>query len=116
MNSLGREFVVTMFGESHGRCVGAVVDGCPAGLPLTEADVQKDVDLRRPGAGSASTARTEADRVEILSGLHEGRTSGAPITLVIWNHDIDDSDYEKIKDLARPGHADYTARVRYGGL
>jgi len=116
MNSFGRAFVVTVFGESHGRCVGAVVDGCPAGLPLTVGAVQADVDKRRPTGGPAATARAEADRVEILSGLHQGRTTGAPLTLVIWNRDVDDTDYERIKDLARPGHADYTARLKYGGF
>ena len=116
MNSLGSSFVVTVFGESHGRCIGAVVDGCPAGLPLAVEDIQKEVDLRRPGSGAAATARREADRVEVLSGLHEGRTTGAPLALVIWNRDVDDRDYERIKDLARPGHADYTARIKYGGF
>ncbi len=116
MNSFGRAFVVTVFGESHGRCVGAIVDGCPPGLPLTVEAVQADVDKRRPTGGPAATARAEADRVEILSGLHQGRTTGAPLTLVIWNRDVDDTDYERIKDLARPGHADYTARLKYGGF
>lgn len=116
MNSYGRSFVVTVFGESHGPCVGAVVEGCPAGLPLAVADVQADVDRRRPGGGPAATARAEADRVEVLSGLHEGKTTGAPLTLVIWNRDVDDSDYERLGDLARPGHADFTARVKYGGF
>ncbi len=116
MDSIGRVFTVTIFGESHGRCVGAVVDGCPAGVPLTVGDVQADVDRRRPGGGPAATARAEADEAEALSGFHEGRTTGAPITLVIWNKDVDDRDYDRIKDLARPGHADFTARVKYGGF
>lgn len=116
MNSIGKLFCVTSFGESHGPCVGAVVDGCPAGLALTLDDIQQEVDRRKPGAGAAATARRERDKVEVLSGLREGRTTGAPITLLVRNEDIDDSDYEKIAARLRPGHADYTALVKYGGF
>lgn len=115
-NSLGELFTVTSFGESHGPCVGVVVDGCPAGLPLTAADVQADVDRRKPGAGPASTRRSEEDRVEILSGVFNGYTTGAPICLLVWNEDADSTAYERIKDLPRPGHADYTASMKYGGF
>ena len=115
-NSLGEHFAVTSFGESHGRCVGVVVDGCPAGLPLTVADVQAEVDKRRPVAGPASTPRAEADEVEILSGVFKGITTGAPICMVVWNEDVDSTAYERIKDTPRPGHADYAAFVKYGGF
>ncbi|MFH1003719.1 MAG: chorismate synthase, partial [Chloroflexota bacterium] len=114
-NSLGTLFTVTSFGESHGRCVGAVIDGCPAGLPLTAADIQPEVNKRRPQAGAGATPRKEADKVEILSGVFNGATTGAPIGLLIWNQDVDSSDYERIRFLPRPGHADYTAYLKYGG-
>jgi len=115
-NSLGRLFTVTSFGESHGRCVGTIVDGCPVGLPITEEDIQKEVDRRRSGEGIAATARSEADRVEILSGVSDGFTNGAPICLLIWNRDVDSTAYEEIRFKPRPGHADYTAYVKYGGF
>jgi len=115
-NSFGKLFAITSFGESHGRCVGVIIDGCPAGLPLTEKDIQKEVDRRRPGAGIASTTRAEEDKVEILSGTFTGRTTGAPICLIIWNKDIDSREYEKTRFLPRPGHADYTAFIKYGGF
>jgi chorismate synthase len=115
-NSFGKLFTMTSFGESHGPCLGVVVDGCPAGLPLKAADIQGEVDRRRPGIGPASTGRSEKDKVEILSGVSGGRTTGAPICLLIKNEDVDDSDYEKIRSKLRPGHADYTAYVKYGGL
>jgi chorismate synthase len=115
-NSFGKFFTITGFGESHGKCVGAVIDGCPAGLPLTEADIQLELDKRRPGRGVASTARSEEDRVEVLSGVLDGFTTGAPLCLLVWNRDVDDADYEKIRFKLRPGHADYTAWVKYGGF
>ncbi len=115
MNSLGREFVITVYGESHGKCVGVVIDGCPAGLPLTEADIQADVDRRKPAGGPAATARAEQDRVEVLSGLLNEKTTGAPINLMVRNEDIDDSDYDRLGGLLRPGHADYTSYMKYGG-
>jgi len=114
-NSIGRLFKVTSFGESHGNAVGTVVDGCPAGLALTGADIQKDLDRRRSGGSAASTTRQEKDRVEILSGVSGGFTTGAPICLLIRNEDIDDTEYEKIRSKLRPGHADYTAYLKYGG-
>jgi chorismate synthase len=115
-NSLGRLFTITSFGESHGKCVGTIVDGCPAGLPITQADIQKEVDRRKAGEAVAATTRLEKDRVEILSGVSDGFTTGAPICLLIWNRDIDDSDYERIRFRPRPGHADYTAYMKYGGF
>jgi chorismate synthase len=115
-NSFGRLFTVTSFGESHGPCIGVVVDGCPAGLPLTAADIQKDLDRRRPGDSPGATARREKDKVEILSGVLNGFTTGAPVCALIRNEDIDESDYEKIRFKLRPGHADYTAFVKYGGF
>jgi chorismate synthase len=114
-NSLGQLFTITSFGESHGRCVGIVIEGCPAGLALTEADIQREVDKRRPAAVGA-TRRAEEDKVEILSGVFNSHTTGTPITLLIWNRDIDSSEYERIRFLPRPGHADYTAFMKYGGF
>ncbi|MBI4268050.1 MAG: chorismate synthase [Chloroflexi bacterium] len=116
-NSLGKLFTITSFGESHGRCVGVIIDGCPAGLPITEADIQKELDRRRPGAGGiASTTRAEEDKVEIMAGVFNGHTTGAPICLLVWNRDADSSQYDRIKATPRPGHADYTAFIKYGGF
>ena len=115
-NSLGKLFAITSFGESHGRCVGIIIDGCPAGLPITEQDIQREVDKRKPGVSMAATKRAEEDKVEILSGIFDGKTTGAPICLVIWNRDIDSSEYEKTRFLLRPGHADFTAFMKYGGF
>ena len=114
-DSMGKLFTITSFGESHGRCVGVIIDGCPAGLAVTGDDIQKEVDRRRPKS-SISTARNEPEIVEILSGINDGRTTGAPICLLVWNTDVDSSVYEKIKSLPRPGHADYTNFVKYGGF
>jgi chorismate synthase len=116
MNSFGSLFSITVFGESHGRCIGVVIDGCPAGLPLSDSDIQKDLDERRAGSTAASTTRKEADRPEILSGVFNGFTTGAPVCLLILNEEADDSDYKKIKSKLRPGHADFTARIKYGGF
>lgn len=113
-NSLGKLFTVTSFGESHGRCVGAVIDGCPAGLALSDEDVQMELDRRKPDTAAGGTGRKEEDRVEILSGLFNGYTTGAPICMLTWNRDADSSAYEHIKDTPRPGHADYTAALKYG--
>src|SRR3989304_2586141 len=114
-NSLGKMFTITSFGESHGKCVGVVIDGCPAGLSLTLEDIQKEVDKRRPGGSAASTTRAEEDKVDILSGIFNGHTTGAPICLLTWNRDADSSAYERMRFNPRPGHADYTAFVKYGG-
>ncbi len=113
-NSFGRAFVVTTFGESHGRALGCVVDGCPPGLELSEADIQADLDRRRPGRSRHTTQRKEPDQVQILSGVFEGRTTGTPIGLLIENKDQRSKDYGDIKDKFRPGHADYTYQQKYG--
>ncbi|MCK4387733.1 MAG: chorismate synthase [Dehalococcoidia bacterium] len=115
-NSLGKLFAITSFGESHGRCVGVVIDGCPAGLAITEKDIQREVNRRKPGASMGATRRVEEDVVEILSGVFNGRATGAPICLLVWNENVDSSEYEKVRFLPRPGHADYTAFMKYGGF
>lgn len=115
-NSIGKEFVVTCFGESHGRCVGAVIDGCPAGLPIAEEDIQMELDKRLPANKEIASARREKDVVEILSGTFEGFTTGAPICVLVWNKEVVSSDYDSIKYTPRPGHADYPARVKYIGF
>ncbi len=115
-NSIGKEFTVTTFGESHGKHVGVVVDGCPAGLPLSEADIQVELDRRIPAEPKIVSGRIEKDAAQILSGVFNGFTTGAPIALIVENKEVDSSDYEAIKDLPRPGHADYPARVKYGGF
>jgi chorismate synthase len=115
-NSIGKEFTVTTFGESHGKHVGVVVDGCPAGLPLSEADIQVELDRRIPAEPKIVSGRIEKDAAQILSGVFNGFTTGAPIALMVENKEVDSSDYEVIKDLPRPGHADYPARVKYGGF
>jgi len=115
-NSIGKEFVVTTFGESHGSVVGVIVDGCPAGLPLVEADFQEELDRRIPAETKIVSARIETDVAKIFSGVFNGFTTGAPITLMVENKDVKSGDYEDIKDLPRPGQADYPARIRYGGF
>ena len=115
-NSIGKEFVVTCFGESHGKCVGTVIDGCPAGLPLTKEDLQCELNKRLPNNKEIVSARREADIVELLSGTYEGFTTGAPICALVWNKEILSSDYAEIQDKPRPGHADYPARVKYMGF
>lgn len=115
-NSLGKIFTITSFGESHGNCVGIIIDGCPAGLAVAVGDIQKEVDKRRPGNWVLATARAEKDKVEILSGIFNGHTTGAPLCLLIGNKDVDSSEYERMRFLPRPGHADYTAFVKYGGF
>ncbi len=113
-NTFGKLFTVTTFGESHGEALGAIVDGCPPGLELCEDDLQRDLDRRRPGSSRHTTQRKEADRVRILSGVFEGRTTGTPIGLLIENTDQRSKDYSKIKDQFRPAHADYTYHHKYG--
>jgi chorismate synthase len=115
-NSIGERFRITSFGESHGRLVGVIVDGCPAGLELSEKEVQAELDRRRPGVTSISTPRREEDRVEILSGLLRGSTTGASICMIVWNREADSSPYERIRSTPRPGHADFTSWVKYGGF
>lgn len=113
-NTLGHLFCTTTFGESHGPAIGAVVDGCPPGLALSAQDLQIDLDRRRPGTSRHVTQRQEADQVEILSGVFEGRTTGTPIALLIKNTDQRSQDYREILDTYRPGHADYTYDQKYG--
>jgi len=113
-NSFGKVFVVSSFGESHGLALGAVVDGCPPGIELSEADLQGDLDRRKPGQSRYTTQRREGDEVKILSGVFEGKTTGTPIGLLIENTDQRSKDYSKIKDVFRPAHADYTYMQKYG--
>ncbi len=113
-NSFGKLFVVTSFGESHGKAIGCIVDGCPPGLALTEADLQFDLDRRKPGTSRHTTQRREDDEVQILSGIFDGKTTGTPISLLIHNKDQRSKDYGNIKNTFRPGHADYTYQHKYG--
>ncbi len=113
-NTFGTLFCVTSFGESHGPALGGVVDGCPPGLELAEADLQKDLDRRKPGTSRHVTQRHESDRVEILSGVYQGRTTGTPIGFIVRNEDQRSKDYSAIADKFRPGHADYTYLQKYG--
>ena len=113
-NTFGRAFRVTTFGESHGKAVGVIVDGCPAMLELSEADIQRELDRRKPGQSAVTTPRREEDRVEILSGIFEGKTTGAPIAMVVYNREYDSSAYEELRFKPRPGHADLTYFLKYG--
>jgi len=113
-NSIGTVFRVTTWGESHGEALGSIIDGCPAGIPLSETDIQKEVDARKPRDPSISTNRKEEDKVEILSGVFEGKTTGTPISLIVHNKDTKSKDYSKFKDTFRPGHADFTYEIKYG--
>src|SRR5450755_2569577 len=113
-NTIGRLFSVTTFGESHGPALGCIIDGCPPGLALEAADLQRDVDRRRTGTSQFVSQRREADQVRILSGVFEGRTTGAPIGLLVENSDARSRDYDRLQDRFRPGHADYTYQQKYG--
>ena len=113
-SGFGTNFRITTWGETHGAGVGVVVDGCPAGLPLEREDVQKYLDRRKPGQSKYTTQRKEGDQVEILSGIFEGRTTGTPISMVVYNKDQRSKDYSNIKDIYRPGHADFTFDMKYG--
>ena len=112
-NSIGQRLVLTSFGESHGRSIGAVLDGCPAGLEIDEKEIQEMLNQRKPGQNLISTQRKEGDIVEIVSGVFRGFTTGAPITMLIWNADQKSKDYENLKTKLRPGHSDYPAMVKY---
>lgn len=114
MNTYGRNFRVTTFGESHGPALGAIIDGCPSGILLSTDDIQLQLERRRPGKNPLSSSRKELDRVEILSGIFEGKTTGAPIAMIVHNADARPVDYEEIKNIYRPGHADYTYQMKYG--
>lgn len=113
-NTFGVLFRVTTWGESHGKALGVVIDGCPAGLELSEEDIQRELDRRKPAVGIGVSPREERDRVEILSGVFEGKTTGTPLSMIIWNEDVDSMPYEEIRDIFRPGHGDFTYQVKYG--
>jgi chorismate synthase len=113
-NSFGTIFKITTWGESHGKALGVVIDGCPPRMDLAVEDIQKELDRRRPGQGMGSSSRKERDRVEILSGIFEGKTTGTPISLIVWNEDVDSRPYEEMKNIFRPGHADFTYQSKYG--
>jgi len=113
-NTFGQLFRVTTFGESHGGAVGCVVDGCPVGLEISAENIQKDLDRRRPGQSKITTLRKEEDKIEILSGVFEGKTTGTPIMMMVKNKDARPEDYEKLKDIFRPSHADFTFQKKYG--
>jgi chorismate synthase len=115
-NSLGKEFIITTFGESHGKIVGVLIDGCPAGLLLSEEDFQEELDKRIPAQLNIVSARIEKDIAKILSGIFNGKTTGAPITITVENREVKTSDYDQIKNLPRPSHSDYPAHIRYGGF
>ena len=110
----GKHFSIATWGESHGKGIGVVVDGCPAGLDLSEEDIQKFLDRRKPGQSTFTTQRNEADAVQILSGTFEGKTTGTPISMVVFNETQRSSDYSEIANYYRPGHADYTYDIKYG--
>ncbi|HPT43399.1 MAG TPA: chorismate synthase [Paludibacteraceae bacterium] len=114
MNTIGKLFTFTSFGESHGIGVGGIVDGCPAGIVLDQAFIQHELNRRRPGQSAISTPRSEEDNVEFLSGIFEGKTTGTPIAFVIWNKNQESKDYNHLKDVYRPSHADYTYQQKYG--
>ena len=113
-SSIGKLFTLTTFGESHGKAIGAVIDGCPAGLSLCEEDIQKDLDRRKPGQSAYSSKRAESDQCEIVSGVFEGKTTGTPIAILIHNKDQRERDYSDIAEFYRPSHADYTYDMKYG--
>ena len=113
-NSFGTLFRVTTWGESHGKALGVVVDGCPPRIELSEKDIQRDLERRRPGKHAASSPRKERDRIEILSGVFDGKTTGTPISIIVWNEDVDSAAYDEIKNIFRPGHADFTYQAKYG--
>ena len=113
-NSFGELFRITTFGESHGKAIGCIIDGCPALIDICEEDIQKELDKRKPGQSDITTSRNEEDKVEILSGVFEGKTTGAPICLLIKNKDQHSNDYDEIKDIFRSGHSDFTYFIKYG--
>jgi len=114
MNTFGKNFRVTTFGESHGTALGCVIDGCPPAIPLTETDIQPLLDRRRPGTSPLSSPRPESDRVEILSGVFEEKTTGTPIAMIVRNTHAQSDDYDALREVFRPGHADVTYHAKYG--
>ena len=113
-NTFGKIFKVTTFGESHGKALGCIIDGCPPNLKIDESDIQRDLDRRKPGQSKYTTQRKEDDKIEILSGVFNGLTTGTPIALLIYNKDHKSKDYSEIKNKFRPGHADFTYQKKYG--
>lgn len=114
MNTFGNIFRLTSYGESHGKAIGGVIDGCPSGIEVDMDFIQNELNRRRPGQSTITTPRKEADEVEFLSGIYEGKTTGTPIGFVIWNNNQHSSDYDNLKDIYRPSHADYTYQIKYG--
>jgi chorismate synthase len=112
-NSFGTLFRIVTWGESHGDALGVVIDGCPPHIGLSEEDIRKEMERRRPGQGMGTSPRKESDRVKILAGIFEGKTTGTPISLIVWNEDVDSSSYEDLKDVFRPGHADFTYQAKF---
>lgn len=113
-NTIGTLFRVTTFGESHGTALGCIIDGCPAKIPITEEEIQHELDRRRPGQSAVTTARKEGDKIKILSGIFENKTLGTPIAMMVENSDMRSQDYQKLKNVFRPGHADFTWEMKYG--
>jgi len=113
MNTFGRNFRITTFGESHGKAVGVVIDGCPSNMALSEQDIQPLLDRRRPGTSPLTSSRKESDRIKILSGIFEGKTTGAPIAMLVENEDMHAGDYDALREVFRPGHADFTYQEKY---
>jgi len=113
MNSFGKLFRITTWGESHGPGIGVVIDGCPPGIPLSETDIERELERRRPGRPGTSR-RNEPDKVQIFSGVYNGLTTGAPISLIVWNKDVDPTPYEELEEVFRPGHADWSYFHKYG--
>ena len=113
-NTFGKIFRFTTWGESHGPAIGCVVDGCPPNIPISEKDIMEDMNRRRPGKSKFTSQRKESDKVEILSGIFQGKTTGTPISMIIYNKDAKSRDYESIKNKFRPGHADFTYFTKYG--
>jgi chorismate synthase len=113
-NSIGSLFRVTTWGESHGEALGVVIDGCPPRLELSDENIQSDMDRRKPGQGLGTSSRNEKDRVRILSGVFEGRTTGTPISIILWNEDVDSTPYDEMREVYRPGQADFTYQAKYG--
>src|SRR3989344_764915 len=113
-NSFGQIFRITTFGESHGGAVGVVVDGCPPGIEISTDEVQIELDRRKPGQSKITTPRKEADKINILSGIFQGKTTGTPILMIAYNGEFESDDYLELKDLYRPSHADYTYEAKYG--
>jgi len=113
-NTIGKLFTFTSFGESHGKGIGGIVDGCPAGIEIDESFIQNELNRRRPGQSSIATPRKEGDKVEFLSGIYEGKSTGTPIAFIIWNENQKSNDYDHLKDVYRPSHADYTYQQKYG--